>query len=1222
MTELSNKTGYTRNNCMWDNKYNYKMFFRYGNKEDDIMKKKLMRLCSIVLVISMVLGNAVSVSADTENAEATGMTFSPYLKGVVNEVFDSDVKTVEATVLIPSGLSSYSGIILGMYGANSTPCLSFELYTAGYPCVYYQHPGSTTATRLLFKSTIPKDVKTHLTFVLDEVDGETNISCYVNGIKQDVHASETYNKQPGVIVQKPSVAYCVGGDYRTNPTNSYFKGDIYSVATYSDVRTENEIAGDVSNVDTTDAELIAYYDLTNTNESTTKVDNGSASDTNNKYALNIIETWMDVRRPVLNEEDAAYSIALVGDTQIATEYDVYNDKKVVAGIYEWLLENKDEKNIEFVIGLGDIVQGESTYTFDTSLTKGEDAQRAEWEYAMEQIHTLDGEIPYSLIRGNHDSQAMYNEYVTKAGHGNVINGSLDSTMLNTWQELVVGDIKYLILSLDLGASDTELAWAEEVIKTHPNHNVIISTHAYLNEDGTTLDANDAFYPSQYPSSAYPTNRNNGDEMWNDYFTKYDNVVMIVSGHIGSEDIIYSQATGDNNNKVAQLLVDPQDLDNKLVKAGDTPTGMICLLNFSADGKTVQVEQYSTANGQWYMSTSQMTFDMNVITNANKSLLFDRAQQMKDGITSTTTRQFEYNASHNATVNSQIILSAGYTNVISYCAPSDGLIKITDLEVGYYAGSASSATKRVVEFAVTDENGRILTNRGDVLTLDTTDGIYSYDGLAMETMKVEQGDCIYFVFHGVTTNTNLIYCYPNIQLSTDGGNNWTTVSSSSPHYRVPWPSNTGTYSSTTYSQGMGGFYYQYSTTYEKVDYQKPEYLYINPQNMTGYRTNANQDGTRYVDFPFSSTTNHCMTSYNQIIASAGYTNVIAYESPSDGVICIDAMNVWIVNSGTGRTSSFAVVDETGRILSNNGNIYTFDSYNSETDAIAAADNLSISKHKVEAGERIYFVFHGIAGTTNVMRCNAQILFSAEGGNTFTQKNIDAPWSSMTLYSELNYVTDKTVATIDPSTYQGKGGFYYQYSAPNTSDVDGIQVGDKTEGFVTIYEAPKKNESYCDKHITEVATDGSVSYVDLDMLNVKMQAKVHKDESQNDTDLTDIRFIASVDHLSYQKVGFLFTKDETIAEDANSFVVGTIPPKANRHTTKVYTMMLASGIYRRASDIYANDGCNTAYAYAFEMTSIPKNDGTIYVRAYVLLDDGVTYVYGEPRAINVTAAGTAN
>lgn len=1204
------------------------------------MKKKLLKLCSVVLIISMVLGNVISVSADTNSAETTGMTFSSTLKGVVANPFESGIKTLEATIslpeTLPEGVANYEGVIMGSYGEPGVlPSMSFSINTTGYAFLFYHYKdteGVTQTIRLFINKSLKTGEPMHVAFVLedDSETGFTNVSGYVNGDNVGFAPSSTYpdGKLP-ISITFPTNKFCVGGDHRTGNA-SYFKGEIYSIAAYSDMRSQDEIKNNMSSVDAADAGLMAYYDLTTVNNSTTQVNNTSVNDTTNKYSLNLIETWMDERRPALDQDNIAYSIALVGDTQIATEYDVMNDQAnengVVAGIYQWLLENKEEKNIQFVVGLGDIVQSEGTYalnqkTDNAAVVKTDEVKKAEWDYALSQIKTLNDEIPYSLIRGNHDPQAEYIEYVTQETYGKDIDGALDETMLNTWQELVVGDIKYLIMSLDLGASDTELKWAEDVIKTHPNHNVIITTHAYLNDDGTTLDANDAYHPDQYNTtgSKYPDathNRNNGDEMWDNYFSKYDNIVMIVSGHIGSDDIIMSQAEGVNGNKVAQLLVDPQDLDFNLAKLTnanpESPTGMVCLLNFSADGKTVQVEQYSTNREQWYMSTSQFTFEMDVVEDANQKLLFNTQQmEVANGV-----RPFSYDNSHCATVQSQIILSAGYTNVISWCAPSDGLLKLTDMSVGFHSsqstGLNASGVSREVEFAITDENGKILSNRGSVLTLNSTQT--SVNNMSIELYEMKAGEKIHFVFHGNAVNTNLIICQPQMKFSSDMGNTWSDVCKTRSGYVVPWPAS-ASFTASSYEQGMGGFYYEYSRSYEMVECREPEYLHVEAYEMKDGRSEN-------AGFPYMYKNYSCMTAHNQIIATAGHTNIIAYQATDDGEIFVDDMQVWIANyNTTGRKISFAVIDSNGKILSNNGRLYITDTtYTNDADAIENAENIIVSKVSIKKGERIYFVFHSISGSVNSIRCNAKILFCKSGETQWSQVNDNSKNpSTMSLYSKDNYINASTNNTVVPT--QGFGNFYYMYSLENTSNPSGVTIGTEKEDKVTVYEKVVSGKSYVDKYVVNADASGSVtSYIDIDMLNIKKQTKVNE---KNEA-LTDIRFIASVDNLSYQKVGFLFTKDEAVANDATQFTAtsGKVKESANRPTTKVYTKIKEADIYRKASEIYAEDGCNTAYGFAFEMKKIPANDGTIYVRAYVLLEDGQTYVYGEPRAINVTAAGTVN
>lgn len=1265
----------------------------------------------------------------------------------------------------------------------------------------------------------------HIAFLLedDAETGYTNVSGYVNGEYVAFAPSSTYpdGKLP-ISVVVPSNSFCVGGDHRTGNT-SYFKGDIYSVAAYSDVRSQTEITNDMSSVDVSDEGLMAYYDLTTVTNSTTKIDNASTNDANNKYCLNLIETWMDVRRPAL--DDYAYSIALVGDTQFATEYDVKNGTTYVADIYKWLLDEKENRNIEFVVGLGDIVQGESVYSDDKS-AKDEAAQRAEWTYAMEQIHTLDGKIPYSLIRGNHDSQAMYNEYVLYDDYKNVVGGAYNETMLNTWQELIVGDIKYLIMSVDLGASDEELAWAEDVIQTHPNHNVIISTHAYLNDDGTRLEDGDTYEPSQYPSAAYPSNRNTGEEMWNELFSQYDNIVMVVCGHVSSDDIVVTQEEGVNGNVVTQMLVDPQGLDYRLITStsGDktTPTGMICMLNFSADGKTVQVEQYSTGYDQWYMSTSQRTIELNVVKDANQKLLFNTQQMSRN----TTRNWFERSGYTFALANysAQAIVSSdekSSTNVMSYMAPSDGFVRIRDMKVGFHTsqstGMDGNGNAREFEFAVTNEKGKILSNHGNILVLNPDRTMV--DNLSVEEYEIKKGEQIYFVIHGNAGYQNLVQCTPNIEFRVDGDDEWEGVSSLSNF--VPWPKDTK-WTDATAVQGMGGFYYHYSDSYEKVAYaehnnklalntklmtytagagwpftsdnsncktQIPQivvgagttnvisyqadtdgYLWIDEMRVwqvnaaTGYQVdfavvnetgevltnngeiysirysknadakanlenlvvgkqeikkgeriyfvfhgiegitsvrctlnilfsaddntagtlvnmgidyangmtlrktgidNTNiaqgtQDGDffygysnvyekieeqkaeyihieaeklsnmddygAHASFPYEqpNCSTKCMTRSGEIITSAGYTNVISYEALADGLLYIENMKVWCANKKADLKTAFSIVDENGKILTNNGQEYIIISSDADngTTSKANAKELYVTKMKLEQGQRIYFVFHGLNGNVQSLRCDAKIMFSTDNGFTWNPANSDAPNSEMTLYSGKGYINGTTEGTAStPAEGQGVGGFHYQYLAANTTNVNGVKIGTEAEGTVTIYEKVESGKTYGDKYVVEADSAGNVkSYIDLDMLNVKKQGKVN----DSNTELTDIRFIASVDNLSYKKVGFLFTKDAEIANDANRFTAtsGEIKESANRSNTKVYTKMKDDGTYRKASNIYAEDGCNTAYGFAFELKKIPANDGTIYVRAYVLLEDGQTYVYGEPRAINVTAAGTVN
>jgi hypothetical protein len=64
--------------------------------------------------------------------------------------------------------------------------------------------------------------------------------------------------------------------------------------------------------------------------------------------------------------------------------------------------------------------------------------------------------------------------------------------------------------------------------------------------------------------------------------------------------------GVNGNKVVQMLIDPQGMD------AASPVGMVAMFHFSEDGKTVQVEYYSTLEEKWYHPDNQFTFTLDVV----------------------------------------------------------------------------------------------------------------------------------------------------------------------------------------------------------------------------------------------------------------------------------------------------------------------------------------------------------------------------------------------------------------------------------------------------------------------------------------------------------------------------------------------------------------------------------------------------------------------------------
>ena len=522
------------------------------------------RSACVLLALLLLVFAIVPVAA----AEVEGMSVEANDKYPINKVFEKAPLTYEAWISLPKD-AGRAGVIIGNY-AGSTACANFEITTNGRPRLYVIEfsSGEKTVHDITFKEIdVRKDEMVHVAIVHDPE--KSNTYCYVNG--------ELKSTIAGVLNISQEVCqytYMLAGD-RRGGNGQYFKGNIGEVALYSDVRSAEEIKADMNKIDSSDSELLVWYDTFE------QVGDRIEDLSGNGYTVTRTVKWVENKAPVT---DYAYSFCVVGDTQVVAKN--YPDK--LSCIYDWIIENKDEKKIEFVFGLGDITD------------KNTDA---EWTAAKEQISKMNGVLPYSLIRGNHDGTAKLNEYFAKPEYMSQFGGFYEPNRIdNSWRTFSVCGNDYLLITLDYGASDTLLNWAAGIIEKHPEHKVIITTHAYLFRDGTTLDVNDVCPPNA--SGSNDGARNNGDQMWDKLISKYENIFLVLSGHDPCENVIATQTKGVHGNTVTQMLIDPQGVDS-----AEGATGMVAMLYFSNDGKTLTVEQYSTVHGKHYMNTSQFALTL-------------------------------------------------------------------------------------------------------------------------------------------------------------------------------------------------------------------------------------------------------------------------------------------------------------------------------------------------------------------------------------------------------------------------------------------------------------------------------------------------------------------------------------------------------------------------------------------------------------------------------------
>ena len=318
------------------------------------------------------------------------------------------------------------------------------------------------------------------------------------------------------------------------------------------------------------------------------------------------------------EKEVAYSFALVGDTQIINAFDAgtklqtgletwaeydpaLTGNNYVYNLYKWIVDNKEARKIEYVLGLGDMTQHE-VYVGDHG-TYGP----MDWEAFMPALKQLeDAGILYSMARGNHDRADLYEKNIGtdyyKANH----DGFYGSTVEGAYKCLTLGGTDYLLLTLALCPSDDEMAWASDVIANHPNHKVIINTHGYMANNGIRWAHN--------PNNDYATaTGNSGPQIWDKLVSKHENIFMVVCGHIGTDMIEVSTAVGDNGNTVYQVLVNPQNVEAGSSSAGDEdPLGAVALLNFYKDG-SFGFEYYSTVKDKYFANIKAVAPEKNIST---------------------------------------------------------------------------------------------------------------------------------------------------------------------------------------------------------------------------------------------------------------------------------------------------------------------------------------------------------------------------------------------------------------------------------------------------------------------------------------------------------------------------------------------------------------------------------------------------------------------------------
>ncbi|KPF66142.1 hypothetical protein IP69_15715 [Bosea sp. AAP35] len=300
----------------------------------------------------------------------------------------------------------------------------------------------------------------------------------------------------------------------------------------------------------------------------------------------------------------AYTIAVLPDTQ---DYTNAARAQIFNNMTNWLVDNKESLNLQFVIHVGDIT------------TNNNDATH--WVYAEPALRVLDGKIPYSLLPGNHDQNTgnaanfstnpldiRFSPEKQAATNPGTFGGVYDqepTRSANNYHTFTAPDgTKWMVLSLEFGARDDVLRWAAEVIEDHLDHRVILANHSYMNwggrHDATGAPLYDEGTGYDYGIGNNVQGANDGETMYRELVQKYSNITFTFSGHIfgdGAETLVSYDQFG---NPVHQMMVNYQNGVSSEITSGagagsgsNGGNGAIRLLTIDPENNAVYTSTYFT-----------------------------------------------------------------------------------------------------------------------------------------------------------------------------------------------------------------------------------------------------------------------------------------------------------------------------------------------------------------------------------------------------------------------------------------------------------------------------------------------------------------------------------------------------------------------------------------------------------------------------------------------------
>lgn len=254
------------------------------------------------------------------------------------------------------------------------------------------------------------------------------------------------------------------------------------------------------------------------------------------------------------------------------------------------------------------------------------ARTVEMAAARQGFEMLGGRTPFSAVPGNHDYDSLWADSrfpasppgVTPAFSGqlhyggvknfNAVLGSQSEFFrgkpwyvssfnggANSAQLFSAGGYRFLHIGMEMAPYDDVLAWADGVVARYPGLPTLVTIHDHLNPRGEQKPSHSVDF------KAVQAAHNNPEDMWNKFFSRHPQILMVFSGHqSGQSRRVDKNAAGFDCFQVLQdyqsrrqvlTMLDPEGR----VRSGGLGDGWLRLFTFDLGGSVpqVKVRTYST-----------------------------------------------------------------------------------------------------------------------------------------------------------------------------------------------------------------------------------------------------------------------------------------------------------------------------------------------------------------------------------------------------------------------------------------------------------------------------------------------------------------------------------------------------------------------------------------------------------------------------------------------------